>query len=217
MNDFLTNNFDLVSRYAETAGVSANSYTTSRREENTASNELSFTDMLELMVVQFQNQSIDNQASTADMMNQLVQMTVMQAMTSMTEQMEQLSTLNTMTYSASLVGKEVTVGVYNDVGELQEIVGTVTASGTYDGQPVIFLGNESYLLSSVMAVGRLPQSVTPDALPGGSTTPDNSGSTDVPPVENVQPDTTVDSGDMDDAVDNSDSENSIAEWSLSRS
>ena len=185
MSDFLNNNFDLLTRYAETAGVSANSYTTSRREKDTASNELSFTDMLELMVVQFQNQSIDNQASTADMMNQLVQMTVMQAMTSMTEQMEQLSTLNTMTYSASLVGKEVTVGVYNDLGELQEIVGTVTASGTYDGQPVVFIGNNSYLLSSVMAVGRLPESVSADQPPET----DNS---------NTNSDTTVDSDDMDD-------------------
>ena len=189
MNDFLNNSFDLVTRYAETAGVSTSSYTTSRREKETASSELSFTDMLELMVVQFQNQSIDNQASTTDMMNQLVQMSVMQAMTAMTEQMEQLSTLNTMTYSASLVGKEVTVGVYNDMGELQEIVGTVTASGTYDGQPVIFIGKDSYLLSSVMAVGRLPESVSADQVP-------ESDSTDS--------DTTVDTGDKDDAVDSSD-------------
>ena len=193
MSDFLNNNFDLVTRYAEAAGVSASSYATSRREVDTASNELSFTDMLELMVVQFQNQSIDNQASTADMMNQLVQMSVMQAMTSMTQQMEQLSTLNTMTYSASLVGKEVTVGVYDDQGQLQELVGTVTASGTYDGEPVIFIGNNSYLLSSVMAVGRLPESVSADPVPG---TGDN----------NTDSDTTVDSGDMDDAADISGSE-----------
>lgn len=193
MSDFLNNNFDLVTRYAEAAGVSASSYTDSRREKDTVSNELSFTDMLELMVVQFQNQSIDNQASTADMMNQLVQMTVMQAMTSMTEQMEQLSTLNTMTYSASLVGKEVTVGIYNDVGELQEIVGTVTASGTYDGQPVIFIGNESYLLSSVMAVGRLPQSVPSDKVPETDELPD---AVEFPNTL----DTTVDSGDMDDTA-----------------
>ena len=183
MNDFLANNFDLVTRYAETAGVSAGTYSASRRETDAPSNELSFTDMLELMVVQFQNQSIDNQASTSDMMNQLVQMSVMQAMTAMTEQMEQLSTLNTMTYSASLVGKEVTVGVYNDLGELQEIVGTVTASGTYDGQPVVFIGNNSYLLSSVMAVGRLPESVSADQLPE---------------TGNTNSDTTVDSDDMDD-------------------
>ena len=210
MSDFLSNNFDLVTRYAEAAGVSSSSYTTSRREDTTPSNELSFTDMLELMVVQFQNQSIDNQASTADMMNQLVQMSVMQAMTSMTQQMEQLSTLNTMTYSASLVGKEVTVGAYNDKGELQEIVGTVTASGTYDGQPVIFLGNESYLLSSVMAVGRLPQSVTPDALPDTDNTTEDSNNSDIPPVENTDPDqNTVDNGDMDDAGNTSGSEEAL--------
>ena len=37
--------------------------------------ELSFTDMLQLMVAQFQNQTIDNTADTSDMMNQLTQMT----------------------------------------------------------------------------------------------------------------------------------------------
>lgn len=153
MSDFLSNSFDLASRVSSTAYTD---YSTSRREEKTSSNELTFTDMLQLMVTQFQNQTIDNQADTSDMMNQLVQMSVVQAMTAMTEQVEQLSTLTTMSYSASLVGKEVTVGVYNDKGELEELTGTVTASGTYDGEPVIFLGSESYLLSSVMAVGRLP-------------------------------------------------------------
>ena len=49
---------------------------------------LSFTDMLGLMVKQFQNQSMDNQASTTDMMNQLVQMTSMQAMTELTTKMD---------------------------------------------------------------------------------------------------------------------------------
>ena len=41
---------------------------------------LDFTDMLGLMIAQFQNQTIDNQADTSDMMNQVVQMTSMLAM-----------------------------------------------------------------------------------------------------------------------------------------
>ena len=82
-------------------------------------------------------------------------------------------------------------------------MGTVTASGTYDGQPVIFLGNESYLLSSVMAVGRLPQSVTPDSLPDTNNTTDDS---DLPPAENQN---TVDNGDMDDAGNTSGSEEAL--------
>ena len=150
---------------------------------------LSFTDMLGLMVTQFQNQSIDNQASTTDMMNQLVQMTTMQAMNEMTTQMNELTLANIMSYSASLVDKYVTLGVYDDEGELQEIYGKVEGAGTYDGQQVIFVGGKSYLLSSIMAVGKLPEKEeTPDQGEGegdgdGGTegTPGTGDNTEKPP------------------------------------
>lgn len=134
---------------------------------------LDFTDMLSLMIAQFQNQTIDNQADTNDMMNQLIQMTVMQAMTEMSTQVEELTQANVMSYAASLVGKEVTVGVYNEeTKKIDEIVGTVTATGIYDGMNVIFIGDKSYTLSSVMAVGRLPSK--PDTEdPDGTENPDD--------------------------------------------
>ena len=121
--------------------------------------DLTFEDMLLLMVTQLQNQTIDNQADTNDMMNQLIQMTVMQAITEMSTQVEDLTTANIMSYSASLVGKEVTVGVvdYKNGGLAEEIVGTVTATGTYNGQQVIFIGDKYFPLSSIMAVGTLPE------------------------------------------------------------
>ena len=150
---------------------------------------LSFTDLLGLMVTQFQNQTMDNQASTTDMMNQLVQMTTMQAMNEMTTQMEELTLANVMSYSASLVDKYVTLGVYDDEGELQEIYGKVEGAGTYDGQQVIFVGGKSYLLSSIMAVGKLPEKEeTPDQGEGdgdgdGGTegTPGTGDNTEKPP------------------------------------
>lgn len=117
---------------------------------------LDFTDMLGLMVAQFQNQTIDNQASTSDMMNQLVQMSSMQAMTEMSTQMKELTLANVMSYSASLVGQTVTIGVYDDEGNLTDFEGVVEGAGTYDGQQVIFVNGKSYLLSSIMAVGKLP-------------------------------------------------------------
>ena len=126
---------------------------------------LSFTDMLSLMVAQFQNQTMDNQASTTDMMNQLVQMTNMQAMTDMATQIKELTLANVMSYSASLVGKTVTVGVYNEqTKETEEIVGVVQGTGTYDGQQVIYLENgKGYFLNEIMAVGTLPpKEETPD-------------------------------------------------------
>lgn len=147
---------------------------------------LSFTDMLGLMVAQFQNQTMDNQASTTDMMNQLVQMSSMQAMNEMTSNMKELALANVMSYAASLVGKTVTVGVYNEkTKEMEEIVGTVQGTGTYDGQQVIYLDNgKGYFLSDIMAVGWPPKEETPDPDGGGdenTTTPpvddkDNNGS-----------------------------------------
>ena len=148
---------------------------------------LSFTDMLGLMVAQFQNQTMDNQASTTDMMNQLVQMSSMQAMNEMTSNMKELALANVMSYAASLVDKTVTVGVYNEkTKEMEEIEGTVKGTGTYDGQQVIYLDNgKGYFLSDIMAVGTLPpKEETPDPDGGGdenTTTPpvddkDNNGS-----------------------------------------
>ena len=184
---------DIASRYSSyTATADTEIYTNPAdvEKENALYKDkgtLSFTDMLGLMVTQFQNQTIDNQASTTDMMNQLVQMTTMQAMNEMTTQMEELTLANVMSYAASLVDKTVTVGVYNEkTKEMEEIVGTVKGTGTYDGQQVIYLDNgEGYFLSDIMAVGTLPpKEETPDPDGGGdenTTTPpvddkDNNGS-----------------------------------------
>ena len=190
MSDYIN---DIINRYAaeaaaagsaargtQKAGSTDDGYTSWRDEKKGSGAELSFTDMLGLMVAQFQNQTIDNQADTNDMMNQLIQMTMMQGMTKMTTQMEDLTQANILSYSASLVGKEVTVGVKDEEGNLQEIVGTVTAAGTYDGHPVIFIGDKSYLLSSIMAVGKLPEIKDPEK-PGEG---DGDGTDPVDPPEN---------------------------------
>lgn len=145
---------------------------------------LSFTDMLGLMVAQFQNQSIDNQASTTDMMNQLVQMSSMQAMTEVSTQIKELTLANVMAYSASLVGQTVTVGVWNEqTKKLEEVVGVVEGAGTYNGDQVIYVGGKGYYLSDIMAVGKLPP--PKDEKPGDGeddktdgTNTDNSTNTD---------------------------------------
>ncbi len=120
-----------------------------------AGSDLVMDDFLKLMVAQFQNQSIDNTADTSEMMNQMVQMSVIQAITN-------LSTLVTdstsLSYAASLVGKEVTIG-QQDGKDVKELLGTVTATGTLDGKQVIFLDDKDtpYYLTDIMAVGKLPE------------------------------------------------------------
>ena len=127
---------------------------------------LDFTDFLQLMVAQLQNQTMDNAADTSDMMNQLVQMSVVQMMSSVKTSLDNLTDASTLTYAASLVGKTVTVGVYDEEGNVQEVVGTVTGTGTYQGTPVIFVNDEMYPLSNIMAVGTLPD--VPDEGDTGS-------------------------------------------------
>lgn len=117
---------------------------------------LEFEDFLQLMVQQLQNQTIDNTADTSDMLNQLVQMSTVEMLVSVQESLEALVSANTLNYAASLVGKTVTVGQYDENGNIQEIVGTVTGTGTYQGTSVIFVDGEMYALNDIMAVGTLP-------------------------------------------------------------
>lgn len=127
--------------------ASAGAYKTSKQEDKTS---LDMTDFLTLMVAQFQNQSLDSTADTSDMLNQLVQMTVVQAIS-------EISDATVMTYASSLVGKEVTVGRYNQQGFLEEYIGTVTGTGVSNGEQIVFVDGQSYALGDILAVGRLPE------------------------------------------------------------
>ena len=129
---------------------------------------LDFEDFLQLMVQQLQNQTMDSTADTGEMLNQLVQMSTVQMLTTVKESMEALVDASTLNYAASLVGKTVTVGQFDKEGNLTEVVGTVTGTGTYQGASVIFVDGEMYALSDIMAVGTLPDSSTPEEGEGSS-------------------------------------------------
>lgn len=148
-----------MSYLADLSSVLGTSYSVKESQNSTntsAGSSLDMTDFLSLMVAMFQNQDIDNAASTSDMMNQMVQMSVVQAVTDISTLINDSTTL---TYAASLVGKEVTIGQYVG-GDLQELVGTVTGTGTLNGEQVIFIGDDSYYLSDIMAIGKLPATTT---------------------------------------------------------
>ena len=114
-----------------------------------SNSDLDMLDFITLMIAQMSNQGIDDTMDTSEMLNQMVQMQMIQSMVNMTD-------ATTMNYAATLVGKEVTVGKVGEDGKLQEVYGEVTATGTMNGQPVIFVNDEYYYLSELMAVGKLP-------------------------------------------------------------
>ncbi len=117
-----------------------------------AGQSLEFGDFLQLMVATFQNQTMDSSASISDMMNQMVQMSVVQTLTNLNTLITETSNLS---YAASLVGKNVIIAQQNG-SETKQIEGIVTGTGTLNGNQVVFLGSDSYWLSDILAVGKLP-------------------------------------------------------------
>lgn len=138
-----------MSSYIGDIAALTSTQSTSSVKKNSDSFGLDMTDFLKMMVAQFQNQDPENAADTSDMLNQMVQMSMIQAIADITDAVS-------LSYSASLVGKEVTVGTFDSEGKLQEVVGTVTGTGSYNGSPVIYVDGQMYSMSSIMAVGRLP-------------------------------------------------------------
>ena len=104
--------------------------TTDKKESKKSGYDLSMQDFLTLMMVELQNQTIDDTADTGEMLNQMVQMQMVTALTNMTD-------ASVMSYSNSLVGKDVTIGISND-GKLEERIITVRGTGFSGGSPVIF-------------------------------------------------------------------------------
>lgn len=138
-----------MSSYIGDIAAMTSTQSTSLVKKSSDSFGLDMTDFLKMMVAQFQNQDPENAADTSDMLNQMVQMSMIQAIADITDAVS-------LSYSASLVGKEVTVGTFDSEGKLQEVVGTVTGTGSYNGSPVIYVDGQMYSMSSIMAVGRLP-------------------------------------------------------------
>lgn len=138
-----------MSSYIGDIAALTSTQSTSSVKKSTDTFGLDMTDFLKMMVAQFQNQDPENAADTSEMLNQMVQMSMIQAIADITDAVS-------LSYSASLVGKEVTVGTFDSEGKLQEVVGTVTGTGSYNGSPVIYVDGQMYSMSSIMAVGRLP-------------------------------------------------------------
>ena len=148
MSDYMS---DLSSLY----GVQDTVATAKHSTNKTAGSDLDMDGFLKLMVASFQNQSIDDVADTSEMPNQMVQMSVIQAISNLSTLVSDSANLS---YAASLVGKEVTIGQRTGNEITNELLGTVTGTGTLGGKQVIFLDNQEdpYYLTDIMAVGRLP-------------------------------------------------------------
>lgn len=174
MGDFMS---DLGSYYKDNAvtGTAANKKVNIQKKGSNT--ELDMTDFIQLMITQLTNQGIDESVDTSDMLNQMIQMQMVETMANLTD-------ASVMSYAASLVGQMVTVGKYDSEGNLQEIYGQVTGTGTMNGNQVVFIDNgDYYQMNEILAVGKLPPKEEGDKVedpekPGETEKPDETGKTD---------------------------------------
>ncbi len=125
--------------------------------------DMTMDDFWKLMAAQLQYQDPMNPMSNSDMMNQMTQMATMNAMTQVTDAVAKFATVSNnlsqvtlTTYSTGLLGKEVTVAITNDEGEVTGTKkGTVTGVDL-TGATAVYIDGKKYELSQVMGIGDVP-------------------------------------------------------------
>lgn len=150
--------------------------------------EMSTDGFFKLLAAQLQNQDMSNPMSNAEMMDQMTQIAMMQSMQNFSTAMDDFSKVNKINYGTSMMGKDALVAIVNKDGSLKKITGTITRVDIFDGNPTVYLNDDSdhgYPVANIMSVyesGHTP----PDDL--GKDT-DGSAATDKDKVDTGNSDT----------------------------
>ena len=128
-----------------------------------SNNAMTVDDFWQLFAAELQYQDMTNPMDNADMMNQMTQMATMNAMTSVSDAVAKFATVSNnlsqvtlTTYSTGLLGKEVTVALLDDKGEMTGTKkGTVTGVDL-TGATAVYIDGKKYELSQVVGIGDVP-------------------------------------------------------------
>lgn len=137
--------------------------TKSSQTSAVASKDMTMDDFWKLMAAQLQYQDPMNPMSNSDMMNQMTQMATMNAMTQVTDAVSKFATVSNnlsqvtlTTYSTGLLGKEVTVAITNDDGEITGTKKGLVTGVDLTGATAVYIDGKKYELSQVMGIGDVP-------------------------------------------------------------
>ncbi len=112
---------------------------------------LEMEDFYKLLAAQLKYQDMDNPMDTSEMMAQMVQTQMIQTIT-------QLNQMSYITYAASMIGKEVTVGLVDQNGYATNEFksGVVEGVNITANPPTLFIDGKRYELNQLVSVGKLP-------------------------------------------------------------
>ena len=110
------------------------------------SGDLTMDDYLSLIVAEMTSQdALNPDTDTSAMVNQMVSMTTVQAMNDMVKS-------TNAQYSASLIGKKVTVATYDENGKYFQDTGIVQSVIMATDEPTFIVNDKKYTLSNIMEV-----------------------------------------------------------------
>lgn len=131
--------------------------------------EMTMDDFWQLLAAQLKYQDMTNPMSNSEMMQQMTQMSSMNTMTKLSDAISSIATVTNnlsqvtlTTYSTGLLGREVTIAITNDDGDItSKVKGTVTGVDL-TGATSVYVDGKKYELAQIMAVGDVPANAFDD-------------------------------------------------------
>lgn len=172
-------NTDLVTTYSNSLNQTSRAGSTTTETSPEDNTSLSMQDFYELLAAQMKYQDANNPMSTSDMVAQMAQTETIVATQQLISSINQMSQINLITYSSSMLGKEVRVALKDENGMYTEEdkVGTVEGVALYNGVPQLYIDGEPYELAQLMGIGEVPAPPKDDETDGtenGDSSSDNS-------------------------------------------
>jgi len=117
-----------------------------------ATQSLSQSDFLKLLVAQMTSQDPINPTSSQDLLTQTVQLSTLQSNTSLQSTLTQLKGSESLSQAGSLLGRQVSVQVDSNTVKTGLVSGVNVSSGT----PQIIVDSTAYDLSQVLSISAAP-------------------------------------------------------------
>lgn len=114
---------------------------------------LDMQDFLNLLVAQMTNQDAMNPMDNTEFIAQMAQFSSLQAMSDLTE-------ISMQGQATSLIGKNVVVAKYNNLGELEVQEGIVQRVTIHSGKTKLYVNDSEYDYSNVMEIKQIEQPET---------------------------------------------------------
>lgn len=174
-------NADLVGGYYPTQRAQSTSNTSKASTTETSPEDktsLDMNDFYELLAAQMKYQDADNPLSTSEMVSQMAQTQMIVATQTLIESINQMSQINLISYSSSMLGKEVKVALKGEDGTYAgDKVGVVEGVALYNGTPQVYIDGEPYELSQLMGLGEVPSPPDENKKPSDGTNTDTDNAT----------------------------------------